>query len=63
METRRFMEKEKKEVWIGKMADYREINGILIPTKIDAIWRLKKGDFSYAKFNLNKIDYNISEKF
>lgn len=63
METRRFMEKGKKETWICKMADYKNINGILIPTTAEALWRLDKGDFSYAKFNVKKIEYNIPEKF
>ena len=40
METRRFMEKGKKEIWIGKMTDYKQINGILVPTRIEAVWRL-----------------------
>jgi len=63
METNRFMEKGKKEVWIGKMSDYKEIDGILVPTNIEAIWRLEKGDHSYAKFKVKKLEYNVSEIF
>jgi hypothetical protein len=63
METRRFMEKGKKETWICKMGDYKNMNGILIPTTAEALWKLDKGDFSYAKFNVKKIEYNMPEKF
>jgi hypothetical protein len=63
METSRFMEKGKKETWIGKMYDYKEMNGILVPTKIEAIWRLEKGDHCYAKFNVKQLEYDKSERF
>jgi len=42
---------------------YKKINGVVIPTKGEVLWRLKDSDFSYAKFNVKTIDYNISEKF
>ncbi len=63
LETKRYMNKEKLETWIGKLTNYKEINGIIVPTTIEAIWRLEKGDFSYAKFNVKKIEYNKPEKF
>ncbi len=63
METKRYMGKENLETWIGKLTEYREINGIVIPTTIEAIWKLEKGDYSYAKFNVKKIEYNNPEKF
>ena len=58
LETKRYMSKDKLEAWVGKASDYKEINGVVIPIKIEAIWRLKTGDFSYAKFNLKNIEYN-----
>jgi len=63
METKRHMSKESKETWLGKLADYKELNGIIVPTTIEAIWKLEKGDYSYAKFNVKKIEYNRPEKF
>jgi len=58
METKRYMEKDKQETWIGKLGSYKEINGVVVPTNIEAIWRLEKGDFSYAKFRVTKIVYD-----
>ena len=63
METKRYMDEKNLETWIIKLADYKRINQILIPTSFEVLWRLKKGDLSYAKFNLKKIEYNIPEKF
>lgn len=63
LETKRYMNEENLETWVGKASDYKEINGVVIPTKIEAIWRLKSGDFSYAKFNLKKIEYDKSEQY
>lgn len=60
-ETKRYMDKENLETWIGKSTEYKEINGIVVPTTIEAVWKLEKGDFSYAKFNVKKIEYNKPE--
>jgi hypothetical protein len=40
MKTRRFMEKGKKETWICKMADYKNMNGIVVPTTDEAYGNL-----------------------
>ncbi len=37
METKRYMEKDKLETWIGKLGNYKEINGVVVPTAIEAI--------------------------
>ncbi|MFZ4056630.1 MAG: DUF6544 family protein [Ferruginibacter sp.] len=63
METERFMDEFKKETWVIKLAQYKKINQILVPTFFEVIWRLSAGDFSYAKFNINQIEYNNPTKF
>ena len=63
IEGNRFMTAERKEKWVCKMANYQERNGVKIPISDQAIWRLKDGDQVYAKFEVQKIDYNIYEKF
>ena len=62
VETKRFMDKEHLETWIGRFTDYKEINGIVVPATVEAIWRLEKGEFSYARFNLKMIEYNKPER-
>ena len=63
METKRFLGEENREAWLCKMADYREINGVIIPMKAEVIWKLEKGEVSYARFNVKKIEYDTAEKF
>jgi hypothetical protein len=58
METLRFMTDDKREPWLCKMANYKEINGVKIPFSAEAVWKLKTGDFSYAKFKVIAIQYN-----
>jgi hypothetical protein len=36
---------------------------VKIPISDQAIWRLNDGDQVYAKFEVQKIEYNIYEKF
>lgn len=63
METKRYMDEKNLETWIIKLADYKKINTVLVPTTFEVLWRLAKGDFSYAKFNMTEIQYNKPEKF
>jgi hypothetical protein len=58
METKRYMDEKNEETWIIKLIDYKVFNDICIPTFYEVLWRLEKGDFTYAKFNLQKIEYN-----
>ena len=63
METKRYMGEENLETWVIKATNYRLLNNVLIPTAFDVLWRLDKGDFSYAKFNITNVEYNKPEKF
>lgn len=63
METKRFMDEKNLETWIIKATNYKELNNVFIPTAFDVMWRLEKGDFSYAKFIITEIEYNKPEKF
>jgi hypothetical protein len=63
METKRYFGEENLETWIIKATDYKELNNVIIPTVFDVLWRLDKGDFSYAKFNITEVEYDKPEKF
>ena len=63
LEAKRFMDEKGLETWIIKMADYREMNNVFVPTRFEVLWRLAKADFSYAKFNITAIEYDKPEKF
>lgn len=63
METKRYMDENNLETWVIKATTYKQLNNVLIPTAFDVIWRLDKGDFSYAKFIITEVEYNKAEKF
>lgn len=63
METKRYMDDKNLETWVIKCMDYKEMNDVVIPLAFEVLWRLQKGDFSYAKFNLKKVEYNNPERF
>jgi len=42
------------------VTDYKNINGINVPTYGEAIWHYPDGEFVYGKFNLKTIQYNLS---
>ena len=63
LETERYMEKTTMETWVIKLSNYKHINKIITATSFEVLWRLKRGDFSYAKFNIRKIEYNNPRLF
>jgi len=63
LETERYMEKGRMEKWIGIVGDYKQVNGIRIPTYIEGKWDLEEGEYPYAKFHIQQIDYNIPHSF
>lgn len=63
METTRYMDKNKSAPWICRMSAYKEVSNFIVPTKVEAVWRLRQTDFIYAKFNVKKIEYNKPQIF
>lgn len=63
METKRYMDAKNEETWVIKATNYKEFNNVMIPASFDVLWRLDKGDFSYAKFNITEVEYNNPAKF
>lgn len=63
METQRYMDEQQEETWVIMVADYKKWNQVKLPTTFDVLWRLEKGDFSYAKFNITAVEYDKPVKF
>ena len=63
LETKRYMGEKDVQTWIIKLSDYKEISGVLVPTTTEVLWRLEKGDFSYAKFLVKEVEFNKPEKY
>jgi hypothetical protein len=45
--------------WRGICSSYREFNGLRVPSAIEVLWRLEEGDFSYARFQVTSLEYNV----
>ena len=61
--AKRYRDKNTLENWTGYYRDYRAVEGIQIPHNVEVEWNLELGDFCYAKFNINEIEYNNPLKF
>ncbi|PID62597.1 MAG: hypothetical protein CR986_01085 [Ignavibacteriae bacterium] len=48
---------EKKE-WIVSAEDYKIFNGIKIPYKVKAVWKLETGNWEWLKLEITEINYN-----
>ena len=46
------------ETWSTPIEEYKEINGIMVPIKGEALWKLSSGDFSYIKLEITDIEYD-----
>jgi len=52
----------KKARWSTPIGNYKERNGLRLPTYGEAVWLLDEGDYCYAKFdNIKEIEYNCEE--
>lgn len=63
METKRYMDEDILETWVIKASNYQRLSNVIIPTNFEVLWRLPKGDFSYANFNIIAVQYNKPAKF
>ncbi len=51
----------KQARWSTPVGDYKVLDGRRIPTYGETIWNYPEGDFTYGKFRLKKIQYNVSQ--
>lgn len=49
----------RRERWSTPVGEYRDIDGRRVITRGEAIWHLPEGTFTYGKFVLKKIQYNV----
>lgn len=63
LETKRYMGDKDLETWIGKLSDYKIYHGILVPTAIEARWKLHDQEFTYARFKITELEFNKPHLF
>jgi len=49
--------------WIGQYSDYRRFGGFRVPSFVDVRWLLDDQEFSYARFRILTIEYNLPKPF
>lgn len=52
-----------RTAWKGLYADYRAADGVVIPHRAEVLWELPEEDFSYARFAIEEIQYDIPAPF
>lgn len=56
----RYRDAEKMAPWVGECHRYAEMAGVCVPVEIEVKWLLEAGEYSYARFAIDKIDYNVT---
>lgn len=46
------------ETWLITVEEYKEFHGLRVPHKGDVTWKLKTGDFTWYRFELEELEYN-----
>ncbi|MFP4289313.1 MAG: DUF6544 family protein [Bacteroidales bacterium] len=41
------------------LSQYKEINGFMLPSYGEAIWHYPEGDFTYGRFQVKNVEYNV----
>lgn len=49
--------------WGGRYSDYREFNGFRVPSSVEVFWLLEDGEFTYARFRVTALEYNVADRF
>ncbi len=58
LKTRRYMRVGRLETWVGRFSNYKEVDGMKIPMKVESVWKLPDGEHSYARFIIREIHHN-----
>ena len=46
------------EKWVVNSKGYEEMNGIKMPVRSEATWKLKNGDYTWYKLEITDIQFN-----
>jgi hypothetical protein len=47
--------------WSTPVSKYKDFGGRKVPSYAEAVWHTPQGEFSYARFTLDELDYNCTE--
>jgi hypothetical protein len=52
-----------KEQWKVYYKDYKEFDGVRIPSKIEAEWNLENWNYKYASLTVDDVEYDVPARF
>lgn len=50
--------KARLEKWVGTTMGYGTMDGIRMPVKVEVAWKLSRGDFTWLKFEIERLSYD-----
>lgn len=53
----------RKETWSCTMTEYKEFNGLIVPSQGDITWKLKTGDLHWYHFEVKEMEYNEAIRY
>jgi len=63
METERYMGDEGLMPWVGRVSEYQEVEGVKVPSVIEASWMLEDGKYTYGRFRVKQMQYDKPKPF
>jgi hypothetical protein len=51
------------EEWVVPATDWRVIRGVEIPVRGEVVWKLKTGDFSYYRWEIVDVEYDVKAPY
>jgi len=51
------------DAWSGRYRDYVECSGFRVPASVEVTWNLSSRPFSYARFRITTLEYNVAETY
>jgi hypothetical protein len=49
--------------WVAQCLEYCTFSGFRVPTAVDVAWEIDQQRFSYARFRVTTLEYNVAERF
>jgi hypothetical protein len=49
--------------WVGRYGEYRDFSGLRVPSFVEVAWELTEGEFSYVRFRVTALEYNVPDTF
>jgi len=63
LETERYMGSKGLTPWVGRVSDYHEVEGVKVPSLIEASWILEDGKYIYGRFRVQQMEYDKPTRY